>query len=114
MKKLIRLASCVLVLVLSVFMLACAPASLDKAKEKMEKAGYKVSVVTEDEGEGIVYAYKGNEKIMAIMFEDKEDAEEFYNDSVKMYAFILFDMDNAVLEGKWIYSGTAQAIKDFN
>ena len=84
MKKLIRLASCVLVLVLSVFMLACTPTSLDKAKEKMEKAGYEVSVVAEDEGEGIVYAYKGNEKIMAIMFEDKEDAEEFYNDSVKM------------------------------
>ena len=113
MKKISRLIACALILVLSVFMFACTPASLDKAKEKMEKAGYEVSIVEDDKGEGIMYAYKSNEQIMAIMFADNESAKAFYNDSAKMYAFILFDKDSAVLSGRWIYAGTSQAMKDF-
>ena len=113
MKKLIRLIACTIMLVLAMVMLACTPTNLEKAEEKMGKAGYNVSIIADENAEGVLVASKGNERIMAMLFQTKEQAEEFYNNDYKMLAFILYDIDNAVLDGKWIYSGTAQSIKDF-
>lgn len=114
MKKIIKWISCALVLVLSFALLACTPANLEKAEEKMDKAGYDVSVLADDDSDaGTVFATKGNEKIMAKFFIDEEAAEEFYNNDVKMLAFVAYDIDSAVLDGKWIYAGSAKAIEDF-
>lgn len=114
MKKLIRLIACTIMLVLAMVMLACTPANLEQAEEKMGKAGYNVNILAEENAEGVLVASKGNERIMAMLFQTKEQAEEFYNNDYKMLAFILYDIDNAVLDGKWIYSGTSQAMKDFD
>ena len=49
MKKLVKVLSVAMLLVLALALVACAPKDTAAAKEKMEKAGYTVVVTTNNE-----------------------------------------------------------------
>ena len=108
---------------------ACAPANLDKAKEKMVKAGYKVEVSDEAAAEliagekaaGMLVAMDSDvdfddfefdmdiDMLTAILFESASAAKEYYE------AHKGEEEDNQILkrDGKWVYVGTEDAIEDF-
>ena len=94
---------------------ACTPTSVDKAKTKMNKAGYTVSAyeVDEDKAEGLVGSFyaaqggiagMGGDNLTAMLFATKEDAAEYYS---------IVDGLGFVLEGKWVYKGTEAAVEAF-
>ena len=107
---------------------ACAPSDLEKAEEKMEKAGYSVVVTGEnaaellvgDDAEGMIVATKmeggltnlKTETVTAYLFESITDAMEYYKEKKD-------DMDDKddktvfKMSGKWVIAGTEQAVKDF-
>lgn len=94
--------------VMCLALVACAPASVEKAEDKMEDAGYTV-LAYEQDAEGLVggiIAKKGlmGDGMTALLFETKDDAKDFMED--------LGD-DDAVLKGKWVCWGDDDAIKDF-
>jgi hypothetical protein len=92
---------------------ACAPADLDKAKEKMEKAEYSVVVTQEDATEllygekavGMIVASTGgllNAKVVtAVLFEDAESAKALAKDQ------------DGKAEGKWAIWGDESAVDAF-
>lgn len=124
MKKLAKLLSLTLVFVTAVFMLtACVPSDVESAKEKMEEAGYFVSMpsITSSEVEsgvvGKIKAQKLNayslpeDTIIALLFESSKQAKEYCESGGGWYDSLL---TNTGHEGKWAYaSHTEQAIKDF-
>lgn len=93
---------------------ACAPANLEKAEEKMEEAGYEVIVSDKaipgvDGSVGSITAGKIGDGIIAVLFESKADAKEYYEehkDEGKEDQVVKQD-------GKWVYMGTEDAIEDF-
>ena len=97
--------------IMCIGMAACAPSSVEKAEEKMEKAGYTV-IAYEGKEEGSVGGFIANkgliggETITAILFESKDAATDFYGTYSQLDS-------NAVLDGKWVYSGSEEAVKAF-
>lgn len=91
---------------------ACTPSSVEKAKTKMNEAGYTcVDYSNDDEdAEGMIggfIASKGllsDDKLTAMLFSSKEEAAEFYAN---------VDDLGFVLDGKWVYSGSEAAIEVF-
>ena len=92
---------------------ACAPTSVDKAKTKMNAAGYTVSAYEEKDAEGLIggfYAANGGllgiggDNLTAMLFSSKEYAAEYY---------AIVDDLGFVLDGKWVYKGTEAAVKEF-
>ena len=122
MKKFLGL---LLAICMCVFFVACAPSNVDKAKEKMEEAGYKVTVVGESAAEllagvtavNMMNATKSEggllnlqiETVTAILFEDATAAKNYY-DSVKDDQK---ENESCKQSGKWVISGTEEAIKAF-
>ena len=115
MKKLIAL----LVVVFAVFVLAaCAPASSDKAKAKMEKAGYTVTwtaydKVQDDGGVGLFTATaKGGiiPVFYAQLYDSSSNAKKAFNDAKDAEGKA---PENLELVGKWVVYGDADAIKAF-
>ena len=103
MKKLI----CALLATLACLTLfACAPSNVEKAKAKMEDAGYIVVGKEDEKAEGLVGAFaatKITENIVAFLFESTADAKAY---AEKMGS-------KAVQDGKWVYYGTEGAIEAF-
>ena len=103
MKKFI----CALLATLSCLTLfACAPSNVEKAKKKMEDAGYIVVGKEDKEAEGLVGAFaatKITENIVAFLFETSADAKA-YAEKVG---------SKAVQDGKWVYFGSEGAIEAF-
>ena len=108
---------------------ACAPSNIDKAKEKMEEAGYKVETTTDaatveaiaGEGAvGMIYAVEVSVSlttgvdggmISAVLFDSKSAAKDYYE---KVKDEEAEDEDQIVKQdGKWVYAGTESAIEDF-
>ena len=94
-----------------VFACACAPSSIDKAKEKMEEADYTVISYSDDEAEGCIGGISASkfadlefDTIYALLFDSKKAAKEYHEDC---------NNDDAVLDGKWVYWGTEDAIEVF-
>ncbi len=106
---------------------ACAPANVDKAKAKMEEAGYKVEVSDEDAAElvageeavGMIVATKGEfsltggadfDMLTAVLFESSSAAKDYYEEH-KDEA----DEDQVLKQdGKWVYAGTEDAVEAFS
>ena len=93
--------------------LACVPSDLDKAYDKMAIEGYKVTInkAKGDDGSlGFVVAMKTDEgeteTLVAYLFDSKGAAKKFYEANKASGETILRD-------GKWVYSGTEDAIDDF-
>ena len=108
---------------------ACAPANLEKAQEKLKDAGYTIVTYSDETIEGVdgsvgsITAAKSDsvvgglmgdgEMIMAVLFESASAAKSFYNEN-KDELEDEGEEDSVVkLDGKWIYVGTEQAVKDF-
>ena len=120
MKKLIAL----LVVVFAVFVLVgCAPANSDKAKAKLDKAGYSCVWSANDEvgenGEvGTLVATKGKtigslidglgDGLTAVLYNSSSNAKKAYNDSKDAEG-----KTNLQLIGKWVVWGSEEAIKAF-
>ena len=97
-------------------MAACAPMSVERAEEKMQKEGYGVIAYEDKEAEGLIGGFVATkndgeglfdieiEMITAMLFETKDAATDFYSAANQV---------GAVLDGKWVYWGTEDAIEDF-
>lgn len=105
---------------------ACAPSNVEKAKAKMEEAGYRVEVSDEsaaellagEEAVGMIVAIKGEfsltggadvDMISAVLFESSSAAKEYYEehkDEAEEDQIIKRD-------GKWVYAGTEDAVEAF-
>lgn len=90
-------------------MAACTPSSVEKAEEKMQKAGYTVVGYEDtDKAEGLVGGFVAMDvivpKLTALLFESKDAATDFYSATNKT---------GAVLDGKWVYWGDEEAVKEF-
>ena len=128
MKKAIKIIAIVAVLaIIGVVLFACVPNSLDKAKSKMEKAGYKAEIYkydesemdAEDEDAGIVgelsaYKDKGEdaEVLYATLFKSSSKAKDYYN-KYKDETDEMPDGFTYEVKGKWILVGTKAAVKAF-
>ncbi len=114
MKKFLRTLCIALVaIVTGVAVTACKPSNIDKAEAKMEKAGYTVLAYSnDDKAEGFVGGFiamdiSAGESMLAILFESKDDAEKYAEVEKKT------EYGEIKVEGKWVFAGTEQAIKDF-
>lgn len=95
---------------------ACTPSNVEKAKAKMEDAGYSVSANSDYESEGMVGAITaskggtilgiGGDTLYAFLFDTKENAEAFAEGG-------LVDMLDPIVDGKWVYWGSEAAIEAF-
>lgn len=118
MKKLTKILSLMFVVLFAGVVLAgCTPSSIDKAKAKMEEAGYVVSAYQQAENaEGYVGAFMAVKVgsiteingMVAILFETANDANKFAN----TWSGAEYSEDNFI-EGKWVYCGTEQALEVF-
>ena len=125
MKKLAKILAATLLVVMSVLvMTACVPNNAEKAKAKLEKAGYTVQVIdlvaegVDEEGalyQVIAMKYDENydvtEGVYVIYFDSKANAKAWYEDNKDD----INDEDDGLtgtLSGKKVYWGTEQAIKD--
>ena len=135
-----KLSLIILILILLFVFSACTPKTMEKAKNKMEKKGYTVEayLISEDginylnsdskngfvkivipmteKVDGRLQAYKDpndshSDGLVALYFDNEIKAINFYNEYQNEY-----NIDNDyefVRSGKWVISGTSQAIKDF-
>lgn len=113
MKKILRTMSLALVAVLAcLVMVGCAPANVEKAEAKMEKAGYTVFAYEgSKDAEGFVGGMMATkildgEAIVAILFDSKENAEEFAKTFTRSEG-------KTNVAGKWVYAGSEEAVKVF-
>ena len=120
MKKLIKiLLAGILTVVTAVMLIACAPADLAKAEEKMEEKGYNVTVSSNELGlinncdgwisindsEGILDI--DYDTLTAYLFKDSDAAKEYFNNRE-------FDENDTVwIMGKWVVIGDEDIYKDF-
>ncbi len=136
MKKVLLVVTSVLLALCMLAFAACAPSSAEAAEKKLKDAGYEVTAITEDElaelyddedikMAGGLIAYKGDladilsggdvEYITAYWFADSASAKEFKEkygeeiDEAEMMGVTIVTK----LEGKVLYAGTEQAVKDF-
>ena len=120
-----RILGVITLLVVAVLLVACAPANSDKAKAKMEKAGYTCTwtankEVGEDGQVGYLTATKGSsigtlidglldgDSLVAVQYDTSAHAKAAYNDSKNAEG-----KSSAVLVGKWVISGSDAAVKAF-
>ena len=115
MKRFLKSLSLGLVMTfVGVLLCGCAPMDTEKAKAKMEEAGYAVVAYeksTEDEGIiGGISATKvsltdDSSHITAFLFDSIKSAKAYY----EKYE----DKENIGQSGKWVYWGTENAIEVF-
>ena len=116
MKKLIKaLSTCLLLVVMAITFVACVPSNVEKAKEKMQEAGYKVAAYTDDDEDddivGGFIAYKDNKLVpdlTAIQFDSNDEAKDYFEDH----------KDNGLKKniersGKRVFWGNSSAIEEF-
>ena len=115
MKKFIKLLTAgILTAITAIALIACAPADLEKAEEKMKEDGYKVVVVDDDHGaiDGCVgfITITDSEGILdldadvatAYLFEDAKSAKTYYE-----------SLDSGWNSGKWVIVGDDDIYEDF-
>jgi hypothetical protein len=117
---------------MSLLLVACVPTSKEDAIEKMEELGYSSSTVYDI---GFTLLIKGLDTdaeatycaldkdfniIMAIWFKTSAGAKEFYNDMKEKMSDFAKDSSSkegdeygAKRQGKVVYAGSKQAMKDF-
>ncbi|MBE5736016.1 MAG: hypothetical protein E7356_01480 [Clostridiales bacterium] len=118
MKKALKFLSLAFVAIFAGTLLtACVPSNIEKATEKMKEAGY--TVYDYDKGEdaegfvGGIVATKDllKDRLVALLFDSKADAKDFYEDMTDSEKN---SEDNPFqVSGKWVYSGTEDAIDAF-
>lgn len=112
MKKLIAL----LVVVFAVFVLAaCAPSTYEKAKAKMDDAGYTCigSVLKEVGDNGEVATLSGTtikENFTAVLYDSTSNAKKAFDSSKNAEGKAPENLERV---GKWVIYGSENAIKAF-
>ena len=120
MTRKLRLFGFIFVAFVALFALvACAPANGDKAKAKMEEAGYACTwTVNKEVGEngevGTLLCVKGIslsgvDGLTAVLYDSASHAKAAYNDSKNAEG-----KTNLTLVGKWVVYGSEEAVKAFN
>ena len=103
----------VITAIMCIGMSACAPSSVEKAEEKMQEAGYTVVAYEKEDAEGLVGGFVataglsgllGGNTMTALLFETKDAASDFYSTVSEA---------GAVLDGKWVYWGSEEAVDAF-
>ena len=101
----------ILAAIMCIGMAACTPTSVESAEEKMQEAGYKVVAYSKDDAEGMVGGFVATKGITdltntmtAVLFDSKDAASDFY---------ATLSETGAVLDGKWVYWGAEEAVKEF-
>lgn len=114
MKKFVKVTAIVVVCLMAVAMFAaCAPSSVEKAKEKLEDKDYVCLGYQDKESEGLqggIIATKkdlSGDTVTAVWFDTVANAKEFYEDISGD------EEENLKRSGKCVYWGTDQGIKDF-
>lgn len=109
MKKFIKLLTAgILTAITAIALIACAPADLEKAEEKMKEDGYKVVVVEDSTIDGCVGSIIMKEEGLtlematALLFEDAKSAKAYYE-----------TLDQGWVEGKWVIVGDEDIYEDF-
>ena len=120
-----RILGVLILVVCAVLLVACAPADSDKAKAKMEKAGYTAvwygnKEVSENGQVGYLSATKGSsigslidglldgDSLVAVQYDTSAHAKQAFNDSKNAEG-----KTSAVLVGKWVVTGSDEAVKAF-
>jgi hypothetical protein len=117
-------AVCLITVVSALIMVACAltPSTPEKAKERMEKQGYEVTVVEMNvPSQYMGYADQGAKKVLvcvekddpenvlvAIFFDDESRAERFHSKNDLKGDHAVYRQD-----GHWVFYGTSEAEYDF-
>ena len=105
--------------VMCLTLVACVPADLDKAEDKMEEAGYKVVV---SEGDAAEFLY--GEEVVGSILATKAEGSGILNTKTYTVTAVLFEnnkaaksyaegKDDVEVSGKWAISGDEEAIKAF-
>ena len=103
----------VITAIMCIGMSACAPSSVEKAEDKMQKAGYTVVAYEKEDAEGLVGGFVataglsgllGGNTMTALLFETTDAASDFYS---------VANQAGAVLDGKWVYWGSEEAVDAF-
>ena len=111
MKKFIKLLTVgILTVITAIALIACAPANLEKAEEKMKEEGYSVVVVDEklEAIEGCVGLITITKSVLplktatAYLFEDAKSAKAHYE-----------KLEQGWVEGKWVIVGDKDIYEDF-
>lgn len=118
MKKITKILSfAFVVLFAGLIMAGCVPANIEKAKDKMKKAGYTVAAYDQGkDADGFVGGFMatnlslttGFDAMVAILFETSADAKDFSATWTGNY-----EGKNVYTEGKWVYTGSEDAIAAF-
>lgn len=112
-------------LVCAILLVACAPSSSDAAVKKMEKAGYSASFTTlkevgEDGEVGYLVATKGQsigglldglldgDALSAALYDSSSNAKKAFDATKNAEG-----KTSCVLVGKWVVSGSDEAVKAF-
>lgn len=109
-----RLLGVITLLVLGVLLVACAPSSYDKAKEKMENANYAClgGVYDEVQKDGSVASLTGTINLQkgftAVLYDSAKNAKAAYNETKDAEG-----KTDYVLVGKWVIIGSEEAVKAF-
>ena len=111
MKKFLKwIALAMATLSLSAMFAACAPSSVDKGRAKMAEAGYTVTDVVYAGYDGCLggfFATEGafsGDHLTAYLFESTDAAKAYMEKHGKQ---------DTVLKGKWVITGSEDAIEDF-
>lgn len=114
MKRFLKSLSLGLVVAfVGVIMCACVPSNTEKAKAKMEEAGYAVVAYEKADEEGLIGGISatkvsltdGSGHITALLFDSNGSAKDYYEKHV--------NNENVVQKGKWVYWGSENAIEVF-
>lgn len=119
-KKVISIVAIIaLVAILGVCLVAC---NADSYAKKLEKAGYTVGKMTDEETAAFAEKYnldteivwavggtKGKDNVTILAFADKDDAESIANNLNKVVGIIGM---KAEAKGKIVFVGTEQGVKD--
>ena len=114
MKKLVKgLALSLAVAFTAVLLTACVPSNTEKAKAKMEEAGYTVVAYEKADEEGLIGGIsatkvsisEGSGHITALLFDSSKSAKAYHEKHV--------NNENVAQKGKWVYWGTENAIEAF-
>ena len=114
------LASLVTAILTGIMLVACSvvPDSVEKAKERMERQGYSVTIDDDPELElkkygahTVLYAFDkdgSDNSIVAVRFQYEEQAENFYEDHDYNELHAVYRQ-----EEEWVFWGTKEAEFDF-
>jgi len=120
MKRTLRIATLLIAIVALFTLASCAPSNAQKARAKMEKAGYTVVwyALDEPDEDGVVgrmtcgknLLSSDNTGLTAVLYKTAKQAKAAYKETKEELGD---DLEGLTRVGKWIVYGDADAVKAF-